>query len=188
MSNKVLVPIIVLVVLLLAVFLIAQLPVFDSALQPSLAETYINEESGFAVSYPEEWNVDDSAPFVTFITREPLTGDPEQEVVGFAIYPIPTERITEAMGRSPEDVTLQELWDQTAPPNAEEVESFSVDGEEGIRGRIEDAQDDVRSWVVLTKHSDITYMIIGVTHPASLWEEYEPTFSRMLDSFQFVEP
>lgn len=182
MSNKILVPIIVLAVLLLAIFLVVQLPIFEPALP-----MYVDEEKGFGLDHPEGWVVDSSTPFVTFITRDPLSNDPEEEVVGLAVYPIPSERITEAMGRSAEDVTLQELWDEAAPPTAENVQPFSVGGEEGLRGRLEDPVDDVRSWVVLTQHGDTTYMIIAIARPASLWQEYEPQLTDMLESFQFID-
>ena len=151
-------------------------------------QTYSNETMGLSIDYPSDWYADQEEGAVSTVTFATEMGfEPGDSGVGAAlgIFAIPLA------GSGISDV--EDLWDMLATEFAEEdtaigePEPFPVGGKDGLAATVESPSDDVYGWLIMTIANQRTYLFVAACSPPDAWDDYEDTFSAMLDSVEFAE-
>ena len=173
----------------------AELPTVDVKLTD---EPFVNEAKGYRIAYPDGWEVMDLSTMIDMGTNSVTaflpdlmsmtTGTPTAVVVmadtlesflDGALVGITEDMLASIMAQAAESMGDQELG---------EVENLFVDDRPAVGAALTGNTDDG------TPMSGYIALVLGDTHaaivmammPTDQWEDFQPTFSAMLDTFAFT--
>ena len=156
-------------------------------------KTYTNSQYGFSFDYPEDW---DEMPQEMFEQEEGAAfvvaagfWAPVACGGGFANVNVVRETL-------PSRVSVQAYWEENKQRVREELERYTIISERGTEINGVPAVKVVATFdyqVMPVQHVQAflvegkTGWVVTCTCTPDCWDEYEPTFSRIVDSFRFVD-